>query len=238
MYADFHDRKEGVPHAGVAGEHRVSAQVLSNRNWRAGEECQRLIEHANASMFGLDSAGNVVQWNQAVARTIGYLDLAKLEPGWGMDIPWQPVKVVDLVHETVAVMEKLGRGLKIKVDAAAIRVVEADPVRVAQVLKNLLSNTIEYSEEGSPIVVRVWLSEGGVQVGVPDRGIGMTPEQQEHLCERFHRADGSDTSVSGTRLGLAVSKLIVDRHGGDIRVESRFREGTTVTFSLPLRASE
>lgn len=175
---------------------------------------------------------------QLAAIVEDLLDLQKLEAGQWIEVNPQPIDLAELLNETVEVMEGLSRGRPIEITVEGVPAVAADRLRIAQVLRNLLSNAIKYSAEGSPIGVRAWSSNGTVYVSVADRGIGMTPEQQVHLFERFYRADGSNTSISGTGLGLAICKSIIEQHGGEIWVESLSGEGTTVTFSLPIRTSD
>jgi signal transduction histidine kinase len=105
---------------------------------------------------------------------------------------------------------------------------------VAEVCKNLLSNAIKYSPAGGLITIRARPVPGYLQVSVSDQGIGITPEQQAHLFEKFYRADTSNTGTSGTGLGLTICKLIVELHGGRIWVDSEYGVGSTFHFTLPL----
>src|SRR5262249_24604943 len=113
-----------------------------------------------------------------------------------------------------------------------------DPFRLSQVCKNLLSNAVKYSPNGGTITVRSRLLQGLVEISVQDQGMGMTPDQQKHLFEKFYRADGSNVAISGTGLGLAISKLIIELHEGRIWAESEHGVGTTFSFTLPLMAEK
>jgi signal transduction histidine kinase len=73
------------------------------------------------------------------------------------------------------------------------------------------------------------------QVVVKDEGIGMTPEQVARVFDKFYRADYSNTAVHGLGLGMSIARQIVERHGGDIRVESEVGRGTRVVFSVPMQ---
>src|SRR5262249_19591343 len=95
-------------------------------------------------------------------------------------------------------------------------------------------NAVKYSPSGGTISVRSRLLPDCVEISVQDQGIGMTPEQQEHLFEKFYRADGSNLAISGTGLGLAISKLIVELHESRIWAQSERGVGTTFSFTLPL----
>ncbi|MEP7285658.1 MAG: PAS domain S-box protein [Chloroflexota bacterium] len=112
--------------------------------------------------------------------------------------------------------------------------VTADPMRLAQVVKNLISNAVKYSPNGGKVTVWNRILPDYLEFGVVDEGLGMTPEQQTHLFEKFYRADNSNTTISGTGLGLAICKLIVEMHGGYIWAESKSGVGTTFHFTVPL----
>jgi signal transduction histidine kinase len=103
------------------------------------------------------------------------------------------------------------------------------------VCRNLLSNALKYSPQGSEITIESRLLPESVEIRVQDQGIGMTPEQQKPLFEPFYRADNSHTAVGGTGLGLAVSKMIIEQHGGKIWLESERGVGTIACFMLPLQ---
>jgi signal transduction histidine kinase len=102
------------------------------------------------------------------------------------------------------------------------------------VLDNLLSNAIKYSPDGGPVTVRVARAGTTVQVQVADRGMGMRPEDAEHVFGRFFRSSNARMSaIPGLGLGLAVVHEIVERHGGTIGCESAPGEGTVFTLILP-----
>ena len=111
--------------------------------------------------------------------------------------------------------------------------VRIDIYRVIQVLENLLSNAVKYSPGGDEIIIMGRPSRGGCEVVIEDHGIGMTPEQVDHVFDKFYRADASNTAVGGLGLGMNIAKQIIEAHGGSIRVESRKGEGSMVTFNLP-----
>lgn len=114
--------------------------------------------------------------------------------------------------------------------------VTADPARVHQVLRHLLSNALTHSSEGGVITLaaRPGATPGEVEVEVRDTGAGIAPEHLPDVFERFYRADPSRTrSTGGTGLGLTIVKQLVEAHGGRVRIESALGQGTTVTFSLP-----
>lgn len=108
-----------------------------------------------------------------------------------------------------------------------------DKVRIEQVFDNLLSNAAKFSPDSAPIEVVGEFREDLFQCRIIDRGIGMSPEQLEHVFDKFYRVDASNTSAGGLGLGLSLVKQIITSHGGDIRLESNPGVGTTVAFTLP-----
>ncbi len=108
-----------------------------------------------------------------------------------------------------------------------------DETGLASVLDNLLSNAVKYSPAGGDIDVLVSHSGNWVTLSVHDTGRGIREEELSHIFEPFYRAQG-ETSISGTGVGLAIAKDIVEAHGGTITVESAVGEGTTFTVRLPL----
>ena len=114
-------------------------------------------------------------------------------------------------------------------------IVQADPRRITQVLRNLLDNAVRYSPNGGLVVVRGQAADEEVIVSVADEGIGIAPEHLNRLFEKFFRVKlPSGYKVRGLGLGLPVSRTIVERHGGRIWAESELGKGTTIFFSLPM----
>jgi signal transduction histidine kinase len=126
-----------------------------------------------------------------------------------------------------------GRKLAFKLDDG-ITSIGLDRVAIYEVLSNLIDNAIKYSKEGGEIIVAAKISDqGGVSVSVQDFGVGIPASSMENLFERFYRSHHSKDKVSGTGLGLFLSKRIVEAHGGTIWVESKEGEGSTFGFDLP-----
>ena len=112
-------------------------------------------------------------------------------------------------------------------------VVHCDADRIAQVMANLLSNALKYSPDGGEIVVTSIASDGHVEVGVRDHGLGIPPEFIKRLFSRYERYDAS-SKILGTGLGLAITRQIVEMHGGKIWVDSEPGAGADFHFTLPL----
>jgi PAS domain S-box-containing protein len=112
--------------------------------------------------------------------------------------------------------------------------IRADPQQIIRVLRNLLSNAIKYTADGGHITLEMAPAEDHVRLTVADTGIGIAPEEQPYVFDRFYRAERASRMASGTGLGLAITKEIVDLHGGRIEIDSTPGEGSTFTIYLPV----
>jgi signal transduction histidine kinase len=162
------------------------------------------------------------------------LEASRLDSG-KFELEVSEFDLVRLIEETSHRMQALGDRHPIKVRAPGPLIMAADRSRIDQVLTNLLSNAIRYSPEGGAIEVTAAQQGDKVRFSVKDQGLGIPREQQAVVFERFGRAHGS--SYGGLGLGLAISKGIVERHGGRIWVESSGTPGAGSVFhvELPLR---
>ena len=114
----------------------------------------------------------------------------------------------------------------------------ADPLRLEQVLINLLENAVKYTEPGGQIRLRALLAGGQLELRVEDSGLGIPPTDLPHIFERFYRADKARTrEQGGTGLGLSIVKHIAQIHGGSVTAESKYGVGTTIIVRLPLVAA-
>jgi signal transduction histidine kinase len=110
----------------------------------------------------------------------------------------------------------------------------ADPLRIGQALDNLVSNAIKYSPDGGSVRINASSTNEWVQLSVSDTGMGIGSEDTDRVFKRFFRTDAArDAAITGAGLGLSITKMIVERHGGDISCESRPGEGSTFTLTLP-----
>jgi len=117
--------------------------------------------------------------------------------------------------------------------------IKGDRARIEQVLMNVMSNAMKYTPDGGKIDIYGGSSDTDVWVRIEDTGVGIPPEDLEHVFDRFYRVDKARTRESGgTGLGLSIAKEIVTKHGGDIRIESALEAGTVVTITLPINFRE
>lgn len=115
--------------------------------------------------------------------------------------------------------------------------IEADRSRIRQVLFNLISNAIKFSDEGAEVIVSATAMNDLVTIQVRDFGIGIPEEAMPNLSARFYRVDNSSTrSAGGNGLGLYISRQIVEAHGGRIWAESEPGEGSTFSFAIPIKS--
>ena len=115
-----------------------------------------------------------------------------------------------------------------------VPLVLVDVDQLERILRNLLSNAVKYSEKGTPITVTISNREGQVQTAVSDRGPGIPPEDAGKLFGRYYRTTSARTQKSGLGLGLYITKMLVEAHGGRIWVESELGKGSTFHFTLPV----
>lgn len=152
-------------------------------------------------------------------------------------LEFEPLRVPILVREIVGDMAHLGSRHRFMIDFHAdFPLVDADPHRVRQVLRNLIDNAVKYSADESLVVVQGAVQPGEVVISVADQGVGLAPEHLNRLFEKFFRVkSGLGRHVAGTGLGLPIARAIVESHGGRIWAESQVGQGTTLYFTLPLK---
>jgi signal transduction histidine kinase len=182
--------------------------------------------------------GLVIKESERLTRLINQvLDLAKLEAG---PTEWQAedIDVHDIVVEAVSATSELfrSRGIALETRLATVGItVSGDRDRLMQVLLNLLSNAVKFSPAGSGRVEVRLSGEGGrVRVDVQDNGVGIAPDHQELIFEKFRQVGDTLTEKpAGTGLGLAICREIIGHLGGRLWVESEPGRGSVFSFTLP-----
>jgi signal transduction histidine kinase len=118
-------------------------------------------------------------------------------------------------------------------------VLHADRDKILLALHNLLGNALKYTPERNEVSLKAMQVDGQIHIAVSDTGIGMTPEDAEHIFDKFYRAsDERVKEVTGSGLGLAIARQVVRQHGGDITVETKLNKGSTFTLTLPVATEE
>jgi two-component system phosphate regulon sensor histidine kinase PhoR len=166
---------------------------------------------------------------------LGVLNLSLIESGQA-PVNRVPVGALSLLNSAQRRLRtqaaRSGIDLRIAVEDG-LPTVHADPLRIGEVLLNLVQNSIKFTPRGGAVSLTASRAPAGVRFAVSDSGVGVAPDELPRLFERFYKTDRSRASV-GTGLGLAIAKHIVSVHGGTIGAESAGEgQGTTVWFTIP-----
>jgi PAS domain S-box-containing protein len=205
-----------------------------------------LLQHTNLTVEQSELATVIADSASSLLKIIDdILDFSKIEAG-KLDVEHMPLSLLNLVEGVAdtlaATAQKKKLALITYVDPKVPATVLGDPVRLRQVLFNLVGNAIKFTEDGEVSVHagvdRLTDSGAVVRFRVEDTGIGLTPEARERLFQPFVQADGTTTRrFGGTGLGLSISKRLIERMGGAIGVDSVPGRGSTFWFTLPVEPS-
>jgi signal transduction histidine kinase len=165
------------------------------------------------------------------------LDLAKIEAG-KTDLKLEPIPIHDAIEESLTTIAPLAETRGVLLEPAtivAVSEVRADRVRLRQILHNLLSNAVKFTDRGGRVSIRVRSDHDRVSIAVIDTGIGIATRDLSRLYRSFEQLRlPSGDRPGGTGLGLALTKRLVEMHGGTIDVESQLGVGTTFTVRIPV----
>lgn len=185
-------------------------------------------EYVDKILIGIEQMGSLIE---------DLLNLGRIEAGIGLEE--KPCHLGALVVEAVDGMRAraAAKGLGIRLEASEpAPVILGDATLLRQAVANLVDNAVKYTPSGGSVTVGVRAVEQEVLITVTDNGIGIAPENQVRLFEKFYRIHRRDSGeVQGSGLGLAIVKSIVERHGGRVWVESALNQGSTFTIALPIR---
>jgi len=180
------------------------------------------------------------QAHRLISLVNDLLDASRLERGQ-LELVKQQVQIEEIMGRIVRQLENMAReksiALKVQVDAP-LPPVEADPRRVEQVLVNLVSNALKFTPPNGLVLIQSRVEDDELLVEVSDTGVGIPAEAMPYLFSKFYQVDGSATRrAGGTGLGLYLSKMMVEAHGGRIWVRSEVDKGSTFSFTLPLNGN-
>jgi len=166
------------------------------------------------------------------------LDLSKIEAG-RLELRPEPFDFGAVVEESFAAVRAVVRAKSIETqtDVQVTEAIEADRLRVKQILVNLLSNAAKFTPEGGRVSVQARIEGALLVTAVVDTGVGIAAEEQEAIFDEFYQTGVTTKGVrEGTGLGLAITKRLVEGHGGVIHVDSKPGSGSRFTFTIPVRA--
>jgi two-component system sensor histidine kinase/response regulator len=161
------------------------------------------------------------------------LDISKIESG-KLKFNKQNFFIGDLLKNIVEVMAQSFPDYKISIEGKVEHCVFGDEMRIEQVIINFLTNAIKYSPGTSEVLINVREENERIYLGVRDYGIGIAPEQQKNLFEKFYRVEETALHFQGLGIGLYISAEIIRRHGGTVGVQSTLGEGSEFYFEIPL----
>jgi signal transduction histidine kinase len=169
------------------------------------------------------------------------LDVNRIDRRGGVSVEPVPFDLAELLREAVGRTRRAEPEREVTLSAPDSLSVQLDRERIDQVLGNLLDNAVKYSPDGGPVRVTATVSGDAAEVRVADAGIGIPPEQRDQVFERFYQADDGQgrRRFGGLGLGLAISRAIVEAHGGEIGVTPNRDDGrgSVFWFRVPLVAS-
>jgi signal transduction histidine kinase len=169
------------------------------------------------------------------------LDLSRIEAG-KMDLQTSPVNVGSLVREVVELLQPIAKEHRLTLQTHIldpIPLIQADRDKLIQILTNLITNALKFTESSGTVTVGVHQTEdGSVITYIQDTGCGIPLDEQQTIFDRFYRGQTTDIKNRGAGLGLAIAKSLVELHGGQLWVTSSQGEGSRFSFHLPLQPPE
>jgi signal transduction histidine kinase len=178
--------------------------------------------------------------NSLESRLAELMDIVKTGSG-KIQLQFEPVDIKSLILGTCLQISPLlhSKEQKLTTDLSdSLPIIQGDGQRLEQVLLNLMNNAVKFTPNGGNITIKVRKEDTGLVVAVRDDGIGIAKEQQDKLFKPYSRLNADRQHHPGLGLGLALSKQVIELHGGRIWVESESGKGSTFSFSLPLRPAK
>ena len=249
------EQDEALRNALAAAEHASKAKstFLSSMSHDIRTPMNAIIGFTALAQTHMDEPAQVQDYLAKIATSSTHLlslindilDMSRIESGT-VKLDEKPVHIPDILHDLRAMIQGLvnSKNLNLYIDAQDVvnENVITDKLRLNQVLLNIVSNAIKFTEPGGDIIVRILEKPCEIkhyttfELSVKDNGIGMSKEFLEHVFDTFAREQSSTVSgIQGTGLGMAITKNIVEMMGGDIKAESEEGKGSVFTVTLHLR---
>jgi PAS domain S-box-containing protein len=200
-----------------------SASLLAK--YTKGEDQEKRNKHIDRIKSSVDNLNDILE---------DFLSLGKLNEG-KVEIRSEELSLADQLTDVIEDMKAMARkGQKIVLNCGQDFKIHSDKKLLRNVLVNLISNSIKFSDEGKTITVSAEEENQKLKLVVQDEGIGISEADQENLFSSFYRGANA-TNIQGTGLGLHIVKRYVDLLGGQVEIKSQLNKGTTVTTYLPLK---
>jgi two-component system OmpR family sensor kinase len=220
-----HERRQNML-ADVSHELRTPITVIQGN-----------VEGILDGMYPADEARlrSILEETQILSRLVDDLRTMALAESGSLQLQHEPVELASLIRDVVSGFEIQAneKGIKLGLDLPDVEPANVDPVRVREILTNLLSNAVRYTPAGGEVKAGVSESriggERSVTLYVQDSGPGIVASDLPHIFDRFYKSSDS----GGMGLGLSIAKYLVEAHGGKIWAESEAGKGTRISFSLP-----
>jgi signal transduction histidine kinase len=244
----FHEIEDKSRQLGIASKHK--SQFLANMSHELRTPLNAILGYTELILDNI--YGDAPEKMRAVLERVqtngkhllglinDVLDLSKIEAGQ-LTLSLSDYSIKEMVQgvyvavEPLASTKKLGFRVEVPPDLPTAR---GDDRRLTQVLLNLVGNAIKFTDKGE-VSIKAAASNGGYTISVHDTGPGIAEADQSKIFEEFQQADNSQTKTKGgTGLGLAIARRIVEMHGGRLWVESRSGDGSTFSFTVPLRVEQ
>lgn len=230
---------------------RLKSQFLANMSHELRTPLNSIIGYAEVLLDGVDGelTDDAVEDVTAIYDSGRHLlsiinevlDLAKIEAGQ-MQLDLRELSLTDIIHEVVRTGQVLVKDKKVELtlhEDAVVPSVMGDQLRLKQIIWNLVSNAVKFTEKGSVTVHYGCTKDDNIYVKVVDTGIGIAEEKLPLIFERFSQVDGSSTRrAGGTGLGLTITQQLVRMHSGEISVDSELGKGSTFTLTLPTQPAK
>jgi signal transduction histidine kinase len=230
---------------------RLKSEFLANMSHELRTPLNSIIGYSEVLLDGIDGdlSEDAVEDVKAIHSSGQHLlyiindilDLAKIEARQ-MQLDRQEVELAQFAQEVIHAAEILVKNKPVELrleQAANIPTIYADPVRLRQIIWNILSNAVKFTEQGTVTVQLDMANDEMAAVRVTDTGIGIRNEDLPLVFDQFRQVDGSSTRrAGGTGLGLTITRQLVQLHGGEIHAESSLGTGSTFWFTMPVYSSE